>query len=192
MTLELTTTRGANDALTTTTPMRPRGRSTGLDAMLEDVLRRRLAGPQAAPNLAKSAAAKPQPAPVRSDQGTWGGGGGAVGGGGAAAQASERPLERIVHDPRQSPYAKMTSGLEPTAVTEKGYRNPKTGQIEWEFDSIRPSGGSGGIQGGGMSSPSSLHSSFSEGGEGPPSGLGVSGQKGEYLDTNTGQMKPRK
>lgn len=87
----------------------------------------------------------------------------------AAQQAPANPqtVSRIVHDPRQSPYAKMASGLEPTAVTEKGYINPKTGAIEWEFDTERPHGSSGGIKGGGMNNPSSLHSTSMEGGAGP-------------------------
>lgn len=81
-----------------------------------------------------------------------------------AYQAREEVLTRTVPDPFASPYTKMATGFDPGSRVEKGYRQ-KDGSIQWEFADLRPSGGSGGFQGGGAAS--TLHASANLGGAGP-------------------------
>lgn len=168
--LQFNTTRADNGALTTSTPgytgPAPQGQGFG-DVISKILANRQAARTQAPPanmQMMDRAAAPAQyaQAPQQYSAPSQQFAAAPIGG-----NAKPEQFSRIVHDPRQSPFAKMATGLEPTAVTEKGYRNPKTGQIEWEFDSERPHGSSGGIIGGGMSNPSSLHSTSSEGGSGP-------------------------
>ena len=66
-------------------------------------------------------------------------------------------VTRVVPDPFANPYTKLQTGLDAGARVERGFKD-KNGNIQWEFDSVRPRGSSGGIQGGGMSNPSELHS----------------------------------
>lgn len=73
----------------------------------------------------------------------------------SAAAVQPQVITRTVKDPFANPYQKMATGFDIGDRTEKGYVNPKTGEIQWEFADVRPHGGSGGIQGGGAES--SLH-----------------------------------
>lgn len=165
--LQFTTSRDAGNNLSTATPgytgAPPQDQGFGdvISKILQNRQQARVAAPQqAAPMQLTSGAAIPryQEAPQQYTPEF-----------GAAPVGPDRSgdvITRTVHDPRQSPFAKMATGLEPTPVVEKGYRR-KDGSIEWEFDSERPHGSSGGIIGGGMNNPSTLHSTSMEGGLGP-------------------------
>lgn len=140
MALELSTTRGANDALTTNTPSRASlgGGKSPLDAMLAEILRRRLAASQGpAKGLETAKAAAPKAAPVQAgNQQAWGGGGG------APQQKQEKEITRTIPDPFASPYHKMSTGFDPPSRVERYIPG-----VGWEFDGAVQGRGSGGGRG---------------------------------------------
>jgi hypothetical protein len=83
---------------------------------------------------------------------------------GAAPEEGPKTVSRFVNDPRAgTALRKLDGSMQSPTIEEKGYVNPKTGRIEWEFDGIKEadsgggfqrSGGGGGGGGGGMDSES--------------------------------------
>lgn len=81
-----------------------------------------------------------------------------------AAAAASRKITRMVKDPFASPYTKMATGFDIGSRMENGWLDDN-GVPHWEFEDLRPSGPSGGFQGGGAAS--TLHASANLGGPGP-------------------------
>lgn len=102
---------------------------------------------------------------------------------GSGAAPKPKEITRVVADPFASPYTKMATGFDPGARVERYIPG-----VGWEFEDLRPHGTSGGIIGGGMSNPSSLHSSSSEGGAGPAN---PNDANRDAFDTKTGMMRSR-
>lgn len=109
---------------------------------------------------------------------------GASGSGGGGGGAKPKEITRVVSDPFASPYTKMATGFDPGSRVERYIPG-----VGWEFEDLRPHGSSGGIQGGGMSNPSSLHSTSSEGGPGP---VNPPDANKDNFDTKTGMLSPRR
>ena len=147
--IQLKTTRDTVGNLTTSTPgyvgQAPAGQGFG-DVVSKILSNRQAARPQAAvqPTAMQpmASAAIPQYAQAPQQYAPQLG----------AAPAKQKEITRTVADPRVSPYHKIGTGLAPNDVVERYIPG-----VGWEFDSIRPHGSSGGIQGGGAAS--SLHPS---------------------------------
>lgn len=184
--LQFTTSRDAGGNLSTTTPgyagAPPQDQGFGdvISKILQNRQQARVAAqPQAAPMQLTSGAAIPRyqeaPRAYAPEFGAQ-----------QEAPAREKEITRVVPDPFASPYTKMATGFDPGSRVER-FINGK-----WEFEDLRPHGSSGGIQGGGMSNPSSLHSTSMEGGPGPAAPPEMTSAGSEYLDYTTGQYKKRK
>lgn len=65
--------------------------------------------------------------------------------GATPADPNRDVITREVVDPQANPYHQLQTGFKPRTVRERLLPNGK-----WEFEDLRPQGGSGGIQGGGM------------------------------------------
>lgn len=149
--MDIQTTRAGNGDMATKTTGAPGGGGLPLNELFAALVKKRLETPQAAAQAVPVAAprmAAPQ-APARMPTMGASPANATVPGG-----RDSGVVTRMVKDPRQSPFFKMGTGLEHPTITEKGYRR-SDGSIEWEFDTERPKGGSGGIIGGGEDS--SLH-----------------------------------
>lgn len=119
----------------------------------------RAKGPAQQAPVQRAARGFSEPPPRQTNAPTMGSSPAHKGGGG-----SDDVVTRVVPDPFASPWTKMQTGLEPGAKVERGFKD-KDGNIQWEFDTVRPRGGSGGIIGGGAAS--TLHASENMGGGGP-------------------------
>lgn len=140
--IELKTTRAADGSMTTHTPsMAAPNQVPALDAMLNQILRQRaqqprqvLAAPAPRRDLQTAGAIPEQiqrPA--------------APAFGSSPANPNKDVITREVIDPQANPYHQLQTGFAPRTVRERLLPNGK-----WEFEDLRPQGGSGGIQGGGL------------------------------------------
>ena len=145
----ITTTRAGNGALTTTTPGVP---STGNGQLLAALIQQR----QAQQNYARAHApiqARAQ-APAEPQYESRSSGADPKEGWSAPNGGQPQVVTRTVKDPFADPYTKMATGFDIGSRQERGFVD-KNGNVQWEFEDIRPHGRSGGIIGGGAES--SLH-----------------------------------
>lgn len=149
--MDIQTTRAGSGDMATRTTGGPAAGGLPLNQLFSALIQKRLQAPKAqspapmrasAPRM-NAAAAAPAPSMGSTNPNATIPGG-----------SRSDVVTRMVKDPRQSPFFKMGTGLDHPTIIEKGYKD-KNGNIQWEFDTERPSGSSGGIIGGGAES--SLH-----------------------------------